>query len=310
MELRSFVTDRFTLQSGVTPERLSLAYATHGTLNEAGDNCVLLPTYYTGTHDSYAPLIGPDRALDPARYFIVIPNILGNGVSSAPSRMADYSDASIADNVRLQHALLTALGVRRIQLVQGWSMGAMQGFAWAAMYPAMVARLLAVCGTARCWPLNQVFLEGVKSALTAAASPAAGKRAFGRAYAGWAYSAAFYRDALYRDQGHATLEAFLAWWEEDHLGWDANDLLAMLWTWQHADLGFEQLSRITAKTVVMPCDTDMYFNIDEARQEAAAIPQAEFHPLHSPYGHCAGAPGRFAAESAKIEETARLLLGS
>jgi homoserine O-acetyltransferase len=84
----------------------------------------------------------------------------------------------------------------------------------------------------------------------------------------------------------------------------------MLWTWQHADLELADLSRITARTIVMPCDTDMYFALDEVRMEAEAIPGAELRVIASPYGHCAGAPGRFAAESAMIEQAMRDLLVS
>jgi homoserine O-acetyltransferase len=298
----SFFTKKKPLLKVFEHAGVSLAYDTYGTLNAAGDNCVLLPTYYTGTHASYARMIGPGRALDPARWFVVIPNMLGNGVSSSPSNMAGFSHATVADNVALQHALLVSLGVERIALVYGWSMGAMQGFCWAAMYPGMVGALLAVCGSAKCWPLNAVFLEGVAAAM----GKDGDKRAFGRVYAGWAYSAAFYRDGLYKGMGYATLEDFLNFWEEDHESWDARDLLAMLWTWRHADT---DLSRITARTIVMPCDTDMYFTLAEARIEAAAIAGAELRVLVSPYGHCAGAPGRFLAETAEVEAAISTLLG-
>jgi len=270
-----------------------IAYETYGTLNAAADNCVLLPTYYAGTDKSYLPVIGAGRVLDPARWFIVVVNMLGNSVSSSPSNDPAFVNATIADNVRAQRAVLAHLGVKRIALVYGWSMGAMQGFAWAAMFPEMVGALLAVCGTARCWPLNYAFLEGLKATMPA------GKRAFGRAYAPWAYSARFFREGLWRGLGFGSLEDFLAFWAEDHEGYDARDLLAMLWTWQHADL--EDLSGITARVVVMPCDTDMYFTVEEARIEAAMIPGAEVRVLESPYGHCAGAPGRFAAESTVVE---------
>jgi homoserine O-acetyltransferase len=284
---------------------LRLVYATYGALNAAGDNCVLLPTYYTGTHESYARMIGAGRALDPEKWFIVIPNMLGNGISSSPSNMADFTNKPIAANVRLQYKLLASLGVKRIALIYGWSMGAMQGYAWAATHPGMVNALLAVCGSAKCWPLNAVFLEGVAAALKNAATADAGKRAFGRAYAGWAYSAAFYRHALYRDMGFRTIEEFLTFWEDDHAAWDADDLLAMLWTWQNAET---DLSRITAKTIVMPADTDMYFTLEEARIETAAIRDAELRVLYSPYGHCAGAPGRFPAETVMVEQAIRDLL--
>jgi homoserine O-acetyltransferase len=283
---------------------LRLVYASYGKLNEAGDNCVLIPTYYTGTHESYARMIGAKRALDPERYFIVIPNMFGNGVSSSPSNHAGFSNVTIAQNVECQHELLTALGVRKIALVYGWSMGAMQGYEWAASYPGMVNSLLAVCGSAKCWPLNFVFLEGVKAAM----GEDGDRAAFGRAYAGWAYSAQFYREELYKDLGFADLQALLKFWEDDHLSFDHRDLLAMLWTWQNADLGAAQLGTITARTIIMPANTDMYFTEAEARMEAAAIADAELRVLQSPYGHCAGAPGRFADETAQIEQAIRDLL--
>jgi homoserine O-acetyltransferase len=283
---------------------LNLVYATHGVLNEAGDNCILIPTYYTGTHASYAPMIGPGRALDPGKFFIIIPNMLGNGVSSSPSNQPDFANATVAENVTLQHSLLSFLGVRNIALIYGWSMGAMQGYSWAAQYPDMVKALLAVCGSAKCWPLNYVFLEGIKAAMGSDGDRAA----FGRAYAGWAYSAQFYRDEMYKTLGFETLESFLKFWEDDHLTFDHRDLLAMLWTWQNADLSTAALARISARTIIMPAETDIYFTEAEARIEAAAIPNATIRILHSPFGHCAGAPGRFAAETALIERAMRDLL--
>jgi homoserine O-acetyltransferase len=187
-----------------------LAYQTYGALNQAADNCVLMPTYYAGTDRSYLPQIGTGRALDPARWFIVIPNMLGNGVSASPSNTTGFTPATVAGNVAAQHALLASLKVRRIALIYGWSMGAMQAYAWAAAYPEMVAAVLAVCGSAKCWPLNHVFIEGLRAAMRG------GKRAFGTAYAGWAYSAAFYRGEMYQPMGFATRDDFLTFWADDH----------------------------------------------------------------------------------------------
>jgi homoserine O-acetyltransferase len=308
-----------------------IVYATYGRLNERGDNAVLLPTYYTGSHDSYAGWIGPGQALDPAKHFIVIPDMFGNGWSTSPSHWpagpvrAGFPRVDIQDNVACQHRLLTeTLGVKRLALVAGWSMGAMQAYAWAAMYPHMVKALLPVCGAARCWPLNRVFLEGVRAALTADAAwargayldpPVSGLRAFGRAYCGWAYSARFFRDRLYRGLGADTLEDFLTAWEDEHLVWDAGDLLAMLDSWAAGDIASlaggdyaQALGRIEARTIVMPSDTDAYFTLEENAIEAGCIDGAVLRPLVSPYGHCAGAPGRFAAETAEIERAMRTLL--
>ncbi len=333
MELGRFFLGDVALRSGAMLADAMLVHATWGRLNAAGDNCILLPTYYTGTHQSYARLIGAGRALDPERYFIVSPNMFGNGVSTSPSHRpagvarAAFPGVDIHDNIACQHRLLTEhLGVKRIALATGWSMGAMQAYSWAAAYPEMVEALLPICGTARCWPLNRVFLEGVAAALRAdghyaggtyLTPPVAGLKAFGRAYCGWAYSAPFFREALYQQLGAETLEAFLARWEDEHLAFDAGDLLAMLHSWANADIGTlpgcggdyrAALRRITARTIAMPCRYDAYFTAEEAAHEAGFIPGARVEVLDSAYGHCAGAPGRFPAETAKIEQAMRALL--
>lgn len=331
--LRRFDLGHFPLVGGGGLEEATLAWRAYGRLNAARDNCVLLPTYYTGTDLSYLPWIGPGRVFDTDRWFVVVVDMFGNGVSSSPSgrpcgpARAAFPDVRVVDDVRAQHRLVTEeLGVDRLALVGGWSLGAVQAWHWAAMFPDMVGSLLAVCGTASCWPLNRVFLEGVRAALTAdpafaggayTAPPEAGLRAFGRAYCGWAYSAAFFREAEYRALGSPTLEDFLRAWEEEHLAIDAGDLLAMLRTWSGADIGTipgangdraGALGRITARTIAMPCDRDAYFTLEEAAIEVAATPGAELRPLHSTRGHCAGAPGRFATETAAIAAAARDLL--
>ena len=288
----------------------------------AGDrrNCVLLPTYFGGTHASYAPLIGRGKALDPDRWFIIAADMFGNGQSTSPSNWSgsgEFPLVHISDNVAAQARLLEErFDIRDVALVGGWSMGAMQALCWGVRRPSQVRRIAAWCGTARCWPLNYVFLEGMRAALLADPSVGciAGRRAFGRAYAGWAYSAVFYRDELWRGLGFDTLEAFLLFWEEDHLCWDGRDLLAMLRTWQHADPApagetlQAALARVTAKVLIMPCDEDAYFTPEEARQEARLIADASFRLLHSSYGHCAGAPGRFASETAAIDDALADLL--
>src|SRR6478752_638509 len=228
-----------TLQSGARLEGAKLAYVTRGTLSPSGDNAVLFPTYYTGTHRENLAMIGAGRALDPARHFIVIVNLLGNGESSSPSNYPNFPAPSLFDNVVLQWRLLEHLRVRRLALAFGWSMGAQQAYHHAALFPERVAALLAVCGSARTSPHNWVFLEGVKAALEAdanAAAPSRGLAAFGRVYAGWAYSQAFFRERLYEQLGHASPQALLGAWAREHQTYDANDLLCVLSSWQRADI--------------------------------------------------------------------------
>lgn len=332
MQVSRYPLGAVTLQNGQVLHDAWLSYATWGTLNAAGDNCVLFPTYYTGTHLSNARIIGQGRALDPDNWFIVVPNLIGNGLSISPSntlpqyRGGGFPQVTIYDNVACQHALLDFLGVQEIRLALGWSMGGLQAWHWAALYPNRIRNLLPICAASRCWPYNQMFLKSMRGILEADANyqdgyystpPVAGLRAFGRAYAPWAYSAAFFRDRRYLELGLDSQDALLQDWEQDHLQWDANDLLAKLWSWQHADVSAHAqfagdlslaLGNVSARTILMPCDHDQYFTLDENRMEAALIPRAEVRPILSSAGHCAGAPGRFSSESAYIDSVIRELL--
>lgn len=315
----------FSLQRGGTLEAARLGYVQRGELNSSGTNLIIIPTYYGGTHRGILPFIGANSPLDPDRYCIVIPNLLGNGVSTSPSNAVpgqnggNFPKVSLLDNVIAQKRLIEArFGDARPAMVMGWSMGGMQALQWGCAFPERVERILSVCATARCWPHNRVFLEGVKAALCCDARyadgfyvepPIAGLKAFARVYAGWAYSQAFFRDELYRRLGFDTTEELLNYWEEDHLAQDANDLLAVLDTWQQADISDNELyqgnlpialNAIRARTLIMPGSTDLYFTAADAQWEAQHLPNGEFRPLHSDWGHCAGAPGRNPEDTAAI----------
>ncbi len=113
------------LQRGGLLPMARLAYKTLGTLSPARDNAVLVSTWYTGTHNDIETfMVGEGRALDPRKYFIVMTNLLGNGLSSSPSNSPPpnergrFPKVTIHDNVRLQQILLTQkLGLARIRLV-------------------------------------------------------------------------------------------------------------------------------------------------------------------------------------------------
>jgi hypothetical protein len=79
------------LQEGATLREAKLAYKTYGTLNEDRSNVIVYPTWYSGSHWENEWLIGERMALDPSEYFIIVPNMLGNGLSSSPSRALNLS---------------------------------------------------------------------------------------------------------------------------------------------------------------------------------------------------------------------------
>ena len=314
VDYETFELGDVRLQIGETLRDAKLAFRTYGSLNEAKSNAIVYPTWYSGQHYDNEWLIGEGMALDPTRYCIIVPNMLGNGLSSSPSNTpppfdrARFPRVTVYDNVSVQHRLVTErFGIQRLQLVTGWSMGAGQTYQWALSYPEMVPRILPFCGSARTSRHNFVFLEGVKAALTADAAfqegwydkpPAKGLRAMARVYAGWGYSQAFYWQELYTQLGYSSLEDFLVgFWEGFFLKKDANNLLTMLWTWQHGDIGrtpgFDgdlerALGAIRAKAIVMPAEKDLYFPPEDNAYEVRHMPNAELRVIPGVWGHFAG----------------------
>lgn len=324
------------LQSGITLRDAKLVYKTYGTLAPDRGNVIVYPTSYSAQHSDIEWLIGADRVLDPTRYFIVIANMFTNGLSTSPSNIGPPFDrgrfplVTVADNVRVQHRLLTEVfGVTRIAMVYGWSMGGQQTYHWASLYPDMVERACVVCGSARTSAHNFVFLEGVKAALMADPAwrdgwfheqPLRGLRAMGRIYAGWALSQTFYRQELWRGLGYSSLEDFLiSGWEGNFLRRDANNLLAQLRTWQEADISANDrfkgdlkaaLGAIKAKTLVMPGLTDLYFQVDDNAEEVPHIPQGKLLPIPSIWGHRAGNPIANQDDERFLAKAVRELLAS
>lgn len=323
------------LQCGQVLPRAQLAFKTYGTLDSGCANAILFPTWYAARHWQNEWLIGPGRALDPARWFIIVPNLFGNGVSSSPSNMpqpydrARFPRITVYDCVVQQRRLLKErFGIERLALAIGRSMGAMQAFQFSCLYPDAVRALIATTGAARTSPHNYVFLAGLKAALTADGAwrdgdydtpPVAGLRAFGRVYAGWIYSQAWYRERRYRTDAAPSLEEFLALkWDTNFADRDANDLLAQLDAWQQFDISrnpvfegdFERaLAAIKARAIVMPSRTDLYFPPEDSEYEVSKMPNAQLRVIPSIAGHRAAGPGSDAADIAFLEQAIREVLG-
>lgn len=331
VEAETFALGDFTLQSGRVLPDAKLVYATYGAMRADRSNVVLYPTSYGAQHTDIDWLIGPDGILDPKRWFVIIVNKFGNGLSTSPSNVSSpvakgrWPRVNHVDNVHAQAKLLNEIfGVDKLAMVYGWSMGAQQAFHWGALMPERVERICALCGSARTSVHNKVFLESVRATLTAdenwtgthfRAHPETGLRAMGRVYAGWAMSQAFYRQGLHITSAHPTLEDYLVrQWEGNFLRRDGDDLLAMLETWMHSDISANELYRgdlkkalgaITAKTIVMPSTTDLYFTAEDAKAETSLMPNAEFRPIKSVWGHRAGNPVTNSEDQAFIRQAVR-----
>lgn len=313
-DLQFFDVPNVMLQKGGFLPLARLAYRTLGTLNPARDNAVLVPSWYTGTDaETEMFMVGTNRALDPSKYFIILTNLLGNGISSSPSNtpapaeLGRFPNVTIHDNVRLQHLLVREkLGIERLKLVTGWSMGACQTFQWAAQFPDMVANACPIAGSARTADFNKVFLLSLRRALQLdpvfddgyyTRAPVAGLKAFASIYAGWGTSEPFFRKKVFAALGQRSLPEHIAgFWEPFFLRCDANNLLSQLWTWEQGDISdnptyggdfVKALGAITARTIVLPVDNDRYFPPVDSEFEAKHIPNGELRVVASDWGHMA-----------------------
>ncbi len=146
----TFELGDFEVERGGVIRQARLRWQSHGTLNAARDNVIMYPCSYTATHEGLSWLIGPDKILDPERWFIVIPDMFSNGLSSSAADDPEFPPlVTMRDNVLAQHRLLSEFfGVDHIAAAYGFSMGAGQSYHWAAEFPEMVERAIIVCGSA------------------------------------------------------------------------------------------------------------------------------------------------------------------
>ena len=309
------------LQRGGTLAPARIVWKTFGTLSPRRDNVILYPTSYGAHHTDIEWLVDVRHCLDPSRYFVIIPNMLTNGLSSSPSNTPDFPEVTTYDNVMLQRQMLLELwGIDRVKLVYGWSMGAQQAYHWGALFGEAVERIVVNCGSAKTAPHNFVFLEGIRTTLQAARTPQDGLRAMGRIYAGWALSQTFYRREMWRGLGFKDLEDFLVRsWEANFLRRDMRDLLAQLWTWQNGDISANDLYRgdlqmalagIKAKVLLMPSATDLYFQTDDNRLELPHLKYGRLAEIPSVWGHRAGNPRDNPEDQAFIDKQVEELLAS
>ena len=313
----TFVIRNFRTESGVVLPEARVVYGTYGHLNAAHDNAVLLPSHYMANHRGYEWLIGPGRALDTTRLFLVATEMFGNGHSSSPSNTPEpyhgprFPVTTIRDNVDAAHRLLTErLGIAHLRAIIGFSMGAQQAFQWAVSYPDFADRVVATSGTAKTYGHGIVRLEGQIAAIEAdqtfnggdyTTEPAKGMEAFGMVWAGWLYSQEWWRKELWRTNTPpgTTFEQVVDNFRTNFLkGADANDVILQARTWQRHDVGQTPgfhgsveaaLRSIRVPFLYMPSASDLYFPIGDARYEEQFMRTVSFVPIPSLWGHPAGA---------------------
>jgi homoserine O-acetyltransferase len=296
------------LESGAAIRDAHLCYVTHGTLNAARDNAILVLSAIGATHHRLDFLIGPGRALDPQRHCIVCVDALGNGLSISPSNSRaqpgmGFPRFSIRDMVASQARLIDALGIARLAAVCGASMGGMQALQWGASDPTRVGKLIAMTPMTRTSSWSRAIAELSRQALML--DPAwTGERFAGTPTRGYALWAGLMRvlasrtpDALARSlPDPAGTTAYLAELGEDAAinGPDPIDWIYQTWAYDGHDVGQTPgcggsieaaLGRAVMPALVLAPPVDLYNPPDEARRAAALLPRGTFVEIPSVEGH-------------------------
>src|SRR5256885_11752347 len=160
-----------TLESGEVIKDFSISYVTHGTLNAKKSNAILMVTALTGNHHRLDFLIGPGKALDTTKYFVVATDAIGNGLTTSPSNSKaqprmQFPKFGMRDMVESQRRLLKEkLGIDHVVAVIGPSMGGMQALQWGGSHPDLMDGLVALVPLARTPAWSAVIVEATRKAI-------------------------------------------------------------------------------------------------------------------------------------------------
>jgi homoserine O-acetyltransferase/O-succinyltransferase len=309
----------FELDSGERLAELEIAYRTWGDIANADDHAILICHALTGSADVEAwwpNIIGAGKAFDPARDFIVCANILGScyGTTGPVSRKpggsdryrADFPSISVRDMVEAERTLLDTLGVERLEIVTGPSLGGMQALEWAAMYPERVAGIvpIGVGGRHSAWCIG--ISEAQRAAI--AADPnwqggyysdelppqqglAAARMMAVCTYRSWhSFDARFGRQK--RSESVYEVQSYLR-----HQGskindrFDANTYVTLTHAMHTHDLGRgrgeyeEAVGAIAQPALVISVSTDSLYPPHEQAELARLLPNATHVRLESLHGH-------------------------
>lgn len=299
------VIERFTFENGEELRDLGVGHATHGTLNAARDNAVLLVPGTSNTLAWPEQLIGPGKPFDTDKYFFISTDAIGGGSSAQPGDGlgTKFPRYTIRDMVRAEHALVTdGLGLDRLHAVAGPSMGSFQGVEWGVNYSEFMRGLVLIVPAARSDALFGSIVAALNAMITShadykggayAENPTEAIRNGGLVYFPWIFSDDYLRTLASPEKHREAMAMIGTQWAEN---WDANSILWRYNASSHHDASVPfggdmraALARITAKCLLLVATTDRTIPGYLSRELYDGLADAQWVDIPTILGHLGGA---------------------
>ena len=304
------------LESGEQLSPVHVAYETYGTLNENGTNAILICHALTAnahaagknsaidkTSGWWDPLIGPGRAFDTDRYFVVCPNIFGScygttgpaSINPATGELyrLDFPEFTVRDMVTLQKKLLDFLGVRQLVTITGSSLGGMQVLEWPLMYPEFCKSIIPISTAARqtawCIALNTAARTAIINDPDWNHGDYERQPASGLALARMIGMISYRSGAEFEERfGNDSyqIESYLRYQGEKLVSrFDANTYLYLTRAMDSHDITRGRDTKIHCPVCCIGFSSDSRYPINNQKELVDQIPNAELHVLDSIHGH-------------------------
>lgn len=308
---QSFELGQFQFENGESTDSLRIGYTAYGTLNSSRSNLLVITPGTANTRHSAAGYIGPGRAFDTNKFFVVATDAIGAGTSSKPSDglFGNFPKYNIRDLVNAQYAFIrSAFGVNKIAYLAGASMGAFQALEWSIQYPDSLKNAILMVPATRA---GNIFRAAVKAAIEAvrldpewrngkySTQPAAGLCLAGRLYFPWTVT-----DSYIAGLSEPKFEQELQRTVTRATQWDAWDFIRRYEASASHDIGEKfsgnialALSRVKARLLILPSSTDRLLPVKMAQEIASHVVNATYCEIPSELGHLAWRPVAGATES-------------
>jgi homoserine O-acetyltransferase/O-succinyltransferase len=309
----------FRFESGETIDELKVSYVTYGKLNAARDNVVLSLQHFTGDHHDNEFLIGPGKAFDPGKYFVIATDFLANArlqqeLTTGPTNSGlkmRFPRITARDWVNADVKLVKEyLGINHVVAAVGASIGGINAFQLAVSYPDFVSAIIPIAASPQTNPQTRMVLRHVRDVIALDpgwysgmydVNPATGLKIALMELSPWWRSRQWYEDALTTSE---KLRNYETTWQGIWSGLDARDIFYELDGWSEFNIGETPgfngdvktaLGAIKARTLLIGVTEDQLSRREELQFAKNAIRDAAFVELSSSAGHtaCCGVDPKF-----------------